>query len=294
MGVKRTTIFAPNLTGPLHLGTAAVLWFTALEAERRGLELIMRLDDRYEVSSRLDKAVELVSIRSIDQAFRLLAIPAPKVVFRFTEREGRYCGVAGELVRAGLADIECHEPLTVVMPETLYATDAVHGRIREFCSPLILNGRAYSTMTVVDRWDYEAVFHVRGYDLLQPDRFAEMKAHMLLEKLWPQRPMPEREYAHIPIICDAVGTPLSKSAGVPREYEFGMWARQWRSPEKRRAAIERMLAADPALPLTTDNTSRAAFIHVAPDGKRIQQVFPFERGMHAEKFYAHVPDRIAG
>jgi len=231
--------FSPNLTGPLHIGNAVVMWLTAKEAQMRGLRFIICFDDlpgsidspgmARPKPSVLDR---ISTVQSCLDACELLGIEDVEFHYR-SHYMARYFEVFDVMQRAGLvSEVDATMYTHVNSPET---EDAICGnlcdtydRVRScYCF-----GRPF--VTLVDWFDFETPLHIRGYDI------AHAAAPEL--RLWPvmckvlgdRKPM---EYAHIPQIARADGTTLHKSAlenpdartGIDEDnpYLFSVWARRW-------------------------------------------------------------------
>jgi len=259
-------IFAPNLTGPLHVGNALVLWLTAREAWIRRIDWVVRLDDRYERDEDRNADRERATVESIRAACELLDIE-PAETYRYSERCPRYVRMAHMLLERGLAHREPFgEPTeTIVANGTPYHADAIHGRVRPPGSPIVLRGTPNIHLAAVcDYIDYRTPLHVRGVDLL-PYMMPEVALCRLVDRLdhggaHGAPPV----YAHVPVVADRDGTPLHKGDGVPMNYVYGQWARNERDPAARRRALEALVYN--GHPRVWANANRAQQVDVTPDG----------------------------
>ena len=245
--------FSPNLTGPLHIGNAVVMWLTAKEAQMRGLRFIVCLDD-YPSSidtpgrarpkpSVLDR---VATVQSCMSACELLGIEDVQYHYR-SSYVCRYFEVfemmqAGGLVRE--VDATMYAPITTPVTD-----DAICGTLSDtydLVRSCYCFGRAF--VTLVDWFDFETPLHIRGYDIAHAAA-PELRLFPLMCKvLGDRKPM---EYAHIPQIARADGTPLHKSllenpavrTGIEDEnpYLFEAWAQRWPSAETRRLMLERIV-----------------------------------------------------
>lgn len=287
-------LFAPNLTGPIHVGTALNLWLAAREAQTRGIGLAVRLDDRYELPERYDARAEADALRTLEEAFDLLCIGRPDRIFRLTAERGRYMHAARRLLMAGLAVEET--PDTWVLAGTAYYDDLVWGRIRDYGSPIVFNGEPYSTLAqAVDCWDFRVPLVIDAVDL-ERDTLAELRVWDALSRVCGLREGTVRldgrerpRYAHVPLIADERGEPLHKSDGVGAEFEFTRWARRFGRGEDLRRALERIVLWDDG-PFAWDKVLHVERVRINAKGERVGADMPFERGIYCEEAITRASD----
>ena len=244
--------FSPNLTGPLHIGNAVVMWLTAREAQLRGLRFVICLDD-YPISidipgharpkpSVLDR---VTTVQSCIAACELLGIENAEYHYR-SSYVCRYFEVFESMLETGLVrevDATMYAPIT-----TPVAEDAIVGTLcdtYDLVRACYCFGRPF--VTLVDFFDFQVPLHIRGQDISHAAA-PELRLWPLMCQVLGDRP--PMEYAHIPQIARGDGTPLHKSAlensaariGINEDnpYLFSVWATRFerKTPEWRRAALE--------------------------------------------------------
>jgi glutamyl-Q tRNA(Asp) synthetase len=224
--------FAPSPTGPLHLGSATTALASWLDARQQGGHWLVRMDD-------LDPPREVAGaadtiLRQLDALGLYWDEP---VVYQST-RQQAYQQAVDQLLGSGdafycrlsrrqLADYNHHHPgKSVAVPagpdrvirlavptEQLCFRDRLQGRQ---CASLQAEGGAfvvrrrdglfaYQLACALDESDMEITHVVRGADLMA----STLRQRLVLDKLGRTGP----DYAHLPVLIDASGDKLSKSAG---------------------------------------------------------------------------------
>ena len=178
-------IFPPNLTGPLHVGSAAVLWLTWREARRRGAEMWLRKDDRCVLFKESTPEQERAAIDSTMEACDLLGIGFSEV-YSYSDRMDRYRGAVMDLLMSNLA-VERGRDMVELFDTTFY-DDPINGLCREPCNLVVYRGYPDSTITAaVDFADFNVPVHIRGVEL-QLEAFAEIRTGRALAAANPKYP----------------------------------------------------------------------------------------------------------
>lgn len=273
--MPESIIFAPTLSGRPHLGTACNLVACALVAAQRGARLIRRLDTRDEPQRRIDDTTKRASLAALDEMAELLGIETP-FTYTSTERRPRYMELAERMVETGHAtrnpagDIE--------LAETARGCDLVHGYIREYCSNLVFDDQPYSTLVAVaDALDHGELVHLRGNDLLA-DMVPESKLFAVMVRRFHIK-RPALCYAHFPLVADAAGVPLHKSAAPGAAYDAATFLQQWPTPDKRRVALARLMLKGGDREFAFSNIRRDYALHITHTGQIIGATPWTEAGM---------------
>jgi len=244
--------FSPNLTGPLHIGSAVVLWLTAREARERNLRFIVNFDMNCpsvdhpgKIRRRPALADRMATMESARAACELLNIP--EVEFRFRQDYwARYWEVFEMLKKRGSLRAVGHTHW--VSMDAHFAYDRIIGPIydvSEQVSSCYTFSQAFCAL--VDWWDFETPLHIRGQDIRYQSA-QEQRLWRIVSEVLGDRP--GMEYAHIPEIFRADHTPLHKShegvlktrAGMRDDpYLFTEWARYYDGPLARREALEQIV-----------------------------------------------------
>lgn len=242
--------FTPNLTGPLHIGNAVVLWLTAKEAQKRGLRFIVCFDD---LPGSIDSPGQarprttiqdiIATVQSVLGTCELLGIDDVEFHHR-SHYMARYFEVFDVMQRAGLViEVDATMYTHVNSPVT---EDAICGTLCDLYDRVracYCFGRPF--VTLIDWFDFKTPLHIRGYDISHAAA-PEMRLFPLMRKVLGDRP--PMEYAHIPQIARPDGTTLHKSTlenpdartGIDEDnpYLFSVWAKRWYDAGERRAALE--------------------------------------------------------
>lgn len=198
--------FAPSPTGRLHPGNARTAAVNALFARRSGGRFLLRIDD----TDREREEPGAVDAIGADLAW--LGLP-PDEVMRQGERAARYLEAADTLVARGHAYLADGAVRLATGTGERRWRDLVHGSmgvdLAHQNDPVLLrsDGRAtYTLASVVDDVDAGITHVIRG-----DDHLTNTAAHLrLMEAL--DAPLPA--FAHLPLVVDAAGAPLSKRTGA--------------------------------------------------------------------------------
>ena len=194
--------FAPSPTGRLHPGNARTALVNALFARRHGGRFTLRIDDT-DPAREEPGAVDAIRF---DLAW--LGIP-PDDERRQSRRGERYRDAASTLLGTGDA-VEVDGAIRLRLGDAAIAwDDAVHGAMRVSLAhqndPVLLraDGRAtYTLASVVDDVDLGVTHVIRG-----DDHLTNTAVHIrLAQALGGDAPC----FAHLPLVVDAAGAPLSK------------------------------------------------------------------------------------
>lgn len=269
-----STIFAPNLTGKLHMGHAMVLWVTAREARERGLDLLIRLDDvpppvenqRHADFTEIVK-MQTESTESVLRACETLAIQ-PAKIYRSTQRYPRYFQVLEELRDAGL--VERIDPAGhFVEGGMTLARDLLYGEIVNPSRAIMASYRFTAfAPAIIDAIDFEEELHIRGMDIAtgssdEAGLYELFRGHYNLSRDF-------RPYAHLPVVATEDGWALHNSRGViPPAYFLDAFAKQFESVKALRECLERMVLPKDA-DYSFQDILRAYQVDVAPGGRRVK------------------------
>ncbi len=198
--------FAPSPTGRLHPGNARTALVNALFARRHDGRFTLRIDD---TDSAREEPGAITAIRS-DLAW--LGIP-PDAEWRQSARTERYAAAAERLVASGAAARTDGAVRLRLGEDEAAWEDAVHGPMRvslkHHNDPVLLraDGRAtYTLASVVDDIDLAVTHVVRG-----DDHLTNTAVHL---ELAAALGAPAPVFAHLPLVVDAAGAPLSKRTGA--------------------------------------------------------------------------------
>ena len=267
-------LFAPNLTGRLHVGNAMVLWLVAREAKERGIPFIIRLDDRYELAERKSEEKEWETQHTLNSALKLLEIQPLRVIW-YSQRQERYLKVAGRLLAAGL--VRELKPGTIDLYDANYIEDLIHGRIRTYSSNIVRAGEAYSTLAqAVDLWEFNVPLVIDGNEL-QNDCVADLHVWDLIARSYRTTGEARPKTALVPMIADANGNVLHKSKGPNDLYDFERWATNYNTTADIRQALERLILKD-GTSFSWDNVRAVQQIDVSPMGEQVRVHDFFELG----------------
>jgi len=194
--------FAPSPTGRLHPGNARTALVNALFARRHGGRFTLRIDD---TDPTREEAGAVDAIRS-DLAW--LGIP-PDAERRQSARAERYAEAAAELRQANHA-YEAEGAIRLGLPGGVERWhDRVHGAmavdLAHQSDPVLrrADGRAtYTLASVVDDVDFAITHVIRG-----DDHLTNTAVHRRLARALGAEPP---AFAHLPLVVDDSGTPLSK------------------------------------------------------------------------------------
>ncbi len=212
-----TVRFAPSPTGRLHPGNARTALINALFARRHRGRFLLRIDD---TDTSREEAGAVDAIRR-DLAW--LGIE-PHAEVRQSVRGQRYSEVAQELV-AKRAAYEFEGAVRLSLGDRqIDWHDLVHGPMRVALThqndPVLLraDGRATFTLaTVVDDLDASVSHVIRG-----DDHLTNTAVHLALAEALDA---PPPAFAHLPLVVDENGAPLSKrtsSLTLERLQELGV------------------------------------------------------------------------
>jgi len=197
--------FAPSPTGRLHPGNARTALVNALFARRHGGRFTLRIDDTDPTRE------EPGAVEAIKRDLAWLAIPPDEEV-RQSRRAERYAEAGGELVRAGQAYAHDGAVRLTLGGGRRRWEDRVHGEmtvdLAHQSDPVLLraDGRAtYTLASVVDDADLEVSHVIRG-----DDHLTNTAVHLRLAEALGVAPP---AFAHLPLVVDATGAPLSKREG---------------------------------------------------------------------------------
>ena len=241
---SKSMIFAPNPTGPAHVGTATAFWMMAREALEDDLEIIVRIDD---MSRSLEDPLGIEtlklqqeSIHSFFEMFDILDVK-PAKVYRTTQRQPRYIQVIEELRAAGLV-VEAGPPGSLMQVGAVTASDIARGTIPNLRQCVLHHyclGGLSPLIPVVDAIDFREKCHLRSWDMNQRAP-SEQWFYSILCNLW-KLPKHGPKHVHIPTICMPDGRMLHKSQGVPPEFYFSEFAKQFSSAQEIRECLERIV-----------------------------------------------------
>lgn len=252
--MKGCMIFAPNPSGPLHVGNAAILWLTAKEAQLRGLRFLIRIDncsmfttDQIPSAYPFDTVID--TLQSLKEACRLLDI-TPDFCYWLNERTSRYCQIIDKMTAAGTLEApsagycvmrDCPAMLDVCRTGIQCRQDGVGYPLSyDPRRSVVCRFKMQSRVNIVfDAMDFNVPLHIRAHDLFA-EMFPEGRLWMLLAETCKLTRQPLM-YAHIPIICEPNGKPLHKSQGPNYKYTFANWAKAYPSPAALRNALERLV-----------------------------------------------------
>jgi len=275
--MTESIIFAPTLSGRPHIGTACNLAACALVAEERGAHLIRRLDSRDEPQRKITESVRAESVEALDEMAGLLGIQFHST-YTSVERRPRYNEIIERMIDTGHAKRNTDD---VVLADTLYGMDMIHGQIREYCSNLTFDGQPYSTaVTVIDAIDFNEAVHIRGNDLLM-DMMPEVRLWNVVARRFSLTRQPLR-YAHFPLIADATGEPLHKSNGPDAMYDAAHFLKQWITPLRRRSELAQMMIRPDSNIFSFENVRQDYAIHINATGAVVGATPWAEAGMFCE------------
>jgi len=282
----RNMIFAPNLTGPLHLGNAVVLWLTAREAMQRNADLVIRLDDRYNLPEDRNPDAERASIESVERALDALGVRA--TVYRYSARAGRYARAFHALREAGLLVPHGHETY-VLRDACCFAEDVIHGPLRSAASCVWWRGQPNACLAAVcDFLDFGVELHVRGCDLM-PWSVLEPTLLDRVARVQGVAEAPRVRYAHIPMVADWRGGTLHKSDLSDGEYSLERLAARCNDAMELRAVLEGIVQGPPRRPFAWANVLRARQVDVYPHGGHAGGPHPhMRRDQFADEHYHRV------
>lgn len=229
-------MFDPTLSGTLHIGNALILSLVADEAERIGASVIEFLDAISPWNTEYDNAdaqtLELRTRKSLDQANKLLDVRPTAIIHRHARRD-RYMSVAHDLVRRRKA-VEIAGG-TIMLKSSVVINDRAYGPVWEFAAPIVWRGTPYSNLVaVVDSLDFDIPIWIDDITLMC-EAFSG-------RRLWAEvTDSPPPEPWRVPTITDATGEPLHKRTGIPPEYQFHIWARQFQTAKERRGVLRGMI-----------------------------------------------------
>ena len=194
--------FAPSPTGRLHPGNARTALVNALLARKWGGRFTLRIDDT-------DRSrAEPGAVEAIRADLVWLGIP-PDALFHQSDRAERYAAAAGALAKSGAA-YQAEGAIRVALGGGVERwEDGVHGAMAvgldRHADPVLLraDGRAtYTLASVVDDVDTGVTHVVRG-----DDHLTNTAVHRRLAGALGAAPP---AFAHLPLVVDAAGAPLSK------------------------------------------------------------------------------------
>lgn len=269
--MKGCMVFAPNQSGPLHVGNAAVLWLTAREAMQRGLRFLIRIDNgghchmltEDQIPSAYSLDTIIASLRSLQATCRLLDISPD--YYWLNERTTRYREIISKMAEDG----------TLTMPDDGYyymrdcpmVTDLCHGGtarriagLKELrcCDPTraVMGTFIVSSYThiVFDAMDFNIPLHIRAHDLLS-EMYPEARLWTLLAETY-KLTRPPLHYAHVPMVCQPNGEPLHKTGKHASKYFFENWAQSYDTPARRQRALEKIMLT-PGQPYAIENMNQA-------------------------------------
>ena len=217
--------FAPSPTGYLHIGGVRTALFNFLYARNTQGQFLLRIEDTDRERSRKEFEDEILT------SLKWLGLDWDEAIIRQSGRLARYREVAGELVAKGLAFEEKADGQVAVKfkmpaspaggpvspsggpPRRTVFHDLVHGETSFdaslFADLVLLKSDGYPTYhlaCVVDDHDMQISHVIRGDDHLSNTP----RQILLFESLGWKPP----QYAHLPLILGADGTPLSKRHGA--------------------------------------------------------------------------------
>ncbi len=199
--------FAPSPTGHLHIGGVRTALFNFLYARNTQGKFLLRIEDTDRERSRKEFEDEILA------SLKWLGLHWDEAILRQSERLARYREAAAELVAKGLAFEEKVDGKVAVKfkipPRRAVFHDLVHGETSFdaslFGDLVILKSDGYPTYhlaCVVDDHDIQISHVIRG-----DDHLSNTPRQILLFEAFGWKPP---QYAHLPLILGADGTPLSK------------------------------------------------------------------------------------
>lgn len=223
--------FAPSPTGPLHFGSLVTALASYLDARANGGKWLVRVEDLdppREVTGSATLILEQLQAFGMDwdghvlyQSSRLSAyerileqLENRKVCFNCDCSRHRVSGLEGiydgRCRSRGLTSTSGLAIRLKIKPETVRFTDGIQGdyaqNLEREVGDFILRRKgglfAYQLAVVADDAMQEITHIVRGYDLL-----SSTPRQIYLQQLLD---LPTPNYAHIPIIVNALGQKLSK------------------------------------------------------------------------------------
>ena len=223
--------FAPSPTGPLHFGSLVTALASYLDARANGGKWLVRVEDLdppREVTGSATLILEQLQAFGMDwdghvlyQSSRLSAyerileqLENRKVCFNCDCSRQRVSGLEGiydgRCRSRGLTSTSGLAIRLKIKPETVRFTDGIQGdyaqNLEREVGDFILRRKgglfAYQLAVVADDAMQEITHIVRGYDLL-----SSTPRQIYLQQLLD---LPTPNYAHIPIIVNALGQKLSK------------------------------------------------------------------------------------
>ena len=267
-------IFAPNESGPLHIGNGVDLALIADKAKELNIKVLERLDpispwNTEYAGMDLAKAAKETAL-SLDRANELLNVPVADIIYS-EARYGRHMGVAHALVGRGVAVDIGHG--TIILNNSVCVEDGNYGQVWESPAIIVYRGTPYSSLVeVVDSIDFDIPIWIDDVTL--------MIDAIGVRKLWPfVTTMPFPDYLHYPEVCDSEGVSLSKSSGVASEYLLHVWARQFKDAEERRGVLRGMVTR-PTKDGSRTEFLKAKSVWVDAHGERIWHTLIDEVGQY--------------
>ncbi len=240
-------LFTPNLTGPLHIASAIVLWLTVKEAKLRGARTIVWLDDMPSIVDTPGNPIELrlrddLTVASARKACELLGIDA--YFSRRSRYNSRYIEVMLMLVEAGLF-VET-APLVYNPIGSPKIADLIQSVCRDAYRELLLYCPSRGLCTAVDFYDFQTPLHIRGLDI-HTEAPREFFWHKMVRLVLGDRPFVK--YAHIPEIYRMDGAALHKSGAYEISkrnikddpFIFEEWAKRFSSRKDLTNALEQIV-----------------------------------------------------
>jgi len=203
--------FAPSPTGYLHIGGVRTALFNFLYAKNTGGQFLLRIEDTDRERSKPEFEREILT------SLEWLGLASDEPMVYQSKRLTRYREVAEELVAKGLAyeeKVDGKKAIKFKMPaaKAIFG-DLVHGEVQFdaslFGDLVILKSDGYPTYhlaCVVDDHEMQITHVIRG-----DDHLSNTPRQILLFQSLGWKPP---QYAHLPLILGADGTPLSKRHGA--------------------------------------------------------------------------------
>ena len=202
--------FAPSPTGGLHIGGVRTALFNFLYARGTQGKFLLRIEDTDRERSRPEFEEEILV------SLKWLGLNWDEDVIHQSRRLERYREVCNELLSKGLACEEKSAGRTAVKFKTparkAAFSDLVHGEVgfdtALFGDLVLMKSDGFPTYhwaCVVDDHDTQITHVIRG-----DDHLSNTPKQLLLFEAMGWKPP---QYAHLPLILGADGTPLSKRHG---------------------------------------------------------------------------------
>ncbi len=201
------TRFAPSPTGELHLGNARTALFAWLAARRSGGQFLLRIEDTDAARSLVEHAQAILAL------LQWLGLQWDGAVRHQSEHAPRHQECFAQLAQAGMAEpVQGALRLKVrALPERSW-TDQIRGvqklvpkQVGDFVIQRSDGSSVFIAANAIDDADMGITLVLRGEDHLSNTA----RQLLLLQAL----NLPTPHYAHLPLLVEASGKPLSKRDG---------------------------------------------------------------------------------